>query len=178
MGWRARDHRKVVSFSRDYRKPPRFNMGLPAKSRRRRVGGAKRWSLALFLIVLLGLPVGDGINAMVKSYPACRVLSLVDGDTVKMYCPTTGMESGRLLGFDTPEFNGKCLSENWAALRATFYLRARLWRASEIRATPRDLDRYGRRLTLLSLDGVNAAEIMVKAGHARPYAGGKRGGWC
>jgi endonuclease YncB( thermonuclease family) len=39
-------------------------------------------------------------------------------------------------------------------------------------------DKYGRDLIRLILDGADAADILISQGHARPYGGGAREGWC
>jgi endonuclease YncB( thermonuclease family) len=132
----------------------------------------------VFLALVIAIPVGDGINAVVKQYPECRVLSVVDGDTVKLSCPQGGVQSARLLGYDTPEVKGACPSETWAATKATFYLRWQLWTAKQIDARVQGMDRYQRALTRVLLDSEDVAERMVNAGLARRYSGGKREGWC
>ncbi len=41
------------------------------------------------------------------------------------------------------------------------------------------IDRYGRTLATLRVNGVNVGDILIKEGLARPYTGrGKREGWC
>ena len=113
----ARRH-TVVPYSRDYRKPPRWGMGLPP---RRPPGMITRIlhrvlnpvfylkaviGLALFGIFILPT-IADLTNAAMKPVLAadgsCRILRVVDGDTVTLMCAEEGMQSARLLGFDTPE---------------------------------------------------------------------------
>lgn len=39
--------------------------------------------------------------------------------------------------------------------------------------------KYGGRVVAnLVLDGRTLSSLLIKAGHGRPYAGGKRKGWC
>lgn len=185
---------EVTTFSRDRRRPPRWSMGLP---RRRPPGPLTRFLQRAFslrslvrltmmgavaLLVLLPL-IADLVNAAMKPVAGesgtCRILRLVDGDTVTLMCPEEGMESARLTGFDTPEkFSAKCLGEFMAAERATWALRTLIQRAERLRVVHEGRDRYGRALVRLELDGVDVARLMVQAGHARVYAGGLRGGWC
>ena len=40
-------------------------------------------------------------------------------------------------------------------------------------------EKYGRALADVTLeDGTSVAELMMEAGLARPYEGGRRAGWC
>ena len=40
------------------------------------------------------------------------------------------------------------------------------------------IDRYGRLLADLRIDGRAVAGMMIAAGHGRAYGGGQRRGWC
>lgn len=173
----------VIRYSRDYRRSRKFDMGLPKHKPPKPHGplsgkGIKVILLLLFAIVIYG-PLGDTLNGWIKPHKGCRVTKIIDGDTIRMNCPVGGEQSGRLLGFDTPElFSPKCLSETISALSATYYLRWLLFSAGEISALPNGEDRYGRTLTRLLVDGEPIAEKMINAGHARAYDGGIRTGWC
>ncbi|MBY6046923.1 thermonuclease family protein [Vannielia litorea] len=128
------------------------------------------------------LVAGPGLVDMAFGYArqagTCRVTAVVDGDTVKMICPEEGRVRGRIVGLDAPEVKGECMAERWAAWRATQALRWRLWTARRVGAEPGGVDRYGRVLVRLTLDGRDAAQGMIDSGHARAYGGGKRQGWC
>jgi micrococcal nuclease len=133
---------------------------------------------------LIVLPYGaDVVNAALKPVAGadgiCRVLVVVDGDTVKLVCPGRGVETARLLGFDAPEkFSPRCMAELVAAERATWGLRRMIFTAKELAVTHDGTDRYGRALVRLVLDGQDVAGRMIRAGYGRAYAGGLRGGWC
>ena len=120
--------------------------------------------------VLLGLrPVTDG----------CRVLYVVDGDTVDFTCPSEGLIRTRVTGFDAPElYSPQCAPEAAAALASQTYLRWVLGSARELRIILGGADRYDRRLAEVFVDGERLAERMIGAGHGRPYDGGARAGWC
>lgn len=169
-------------------------MGLPP---RRPVGLWRRlWRriadpvvyLKLVMIVagfgLIVLPYGaDVVNAALKPVMSedgtCRVLLVVDGDTVKLVCPGRGVQTARLLGFDTPEkFSPQCAGELIAAEQATWALRGMIFAADRLAVQHDGTDRYGRALVRLTLDGVDVARRMIRAGHGRAYSGGLRGGWC
>ena len=133
---------------------------------------------------LIVLPYGaDVLNATLKTVQsetgACRVLLVVDGDTVKLICPGSGVETARIMGYDSPEkFSPRCTSELVAAERATWALRGMIFDAKVLSASHHGTDRYGRALVVIRLDGVDLARRMIRAGHGRAYAGGLRGGWC
>ncbi len=120
--------------------------------------------------VLLGLrPITDG----------CRVVYVVDGDTVDFNCPGEGLIRARITGFDAPElYSPQCTTEAAAALASQTYLRWVLGTAGELGFVIGGTDRWGRRLVEVFVDGERLAERMIRAGHARAYDGGARDGWC
>jgi endonuclease YncB( thermonuclease family) len=148
--------------------------------------------IAAALLGLVVLPsVGDAVSAAMRpalggsfggsraAAVGCRVISVVDGDTVTLWCPGRAPERARLTGFDTPElFRPRCLREAQMALRATWHLRLMLWRGERLTVVRRGYDRYGRALVGLAVDGVPVMREMLAAGLARPYEGGPRAGWC
>ena len=120
------------------------------------------------------------MNGYAAESAGCRVVGVVDGDTVGLHCPgETGIGRARVLGYDTPEiFSPKCLSETIRGTIAKWSLRLALWRAERIDVYRSGTDRYDRDLVRLSIDGADVAPRMIGAGLARPYAGGRRQGWC
>ncbi len=144
----------------------------------------------LKLVMLAGLgglvlvpTLADLVNAAMKPVASregeCRILRVIDGDTLSVICPGEGMVSARLLGFDTPEkYSPGCLAEFMAAERASWALRTLIQQADRLELGFEGRDRYGRPLMRLELDGQDVAGRMVRAGHARAYGGGPRGGWC
>lgn len=81
-------------------------------------------------------------------------------------------------GVDAPEIRGKWQSEKDAAREAKQYTVARLRGAKVIELTNIRRGKYFRLLADVLVDGKNLAEELITAGHARPYSGGSRGGWC
>lgn len=136
------------------------------------------------VMVMFVVPgVADLVNAALKPVAGeggtCRILRVIDGDTVTLMCPEEGMESGRLVGFDTPEkYAPKCVAELIAAERASWALRTLIQKADQLKVTHQGADKYGRALLRLELDGQDVARAMIRAGHARAYGAGPRGGWC
>ena len=165
----------------------------PARPAGRVVRGLRRLADPRFYLkAVVGLALGglvlvptlaDLVNAAMKTVASaqgpCRVIRVIDGDTLSLICPEDGMVSARLMGFDTPEkYAPHCLGEFLAAERASWHLRALIQRADRMALTHRGTDRYGRVLVELEIDGLDVARLMIRAGHARAYGGGLRGGWC
>lgn len=138
-----------------------------------------RLLMGLSLALGIGLPALSFVNGTLKPHEGCAVTLVVDGDTVKLFCPGEGFVTARLLGFDTPEvFSPLCLSELARGVAATAWLNAALFSAGHIAEEGVRSDRYGRRLASLRLDGRDVADRIVAAGLARRYDGGRREGWC
>ncbi len=110
---------------------------------------------------------------------ACRIVSVVDGDTVDMTCAGMGAFRARLLGYDTPEsFEPGCTAEARAARAATARLRALVSSARAVDPRFGGVDRFGRQLVRLSLDGRDVGSVLIAEGLAVPYGGGRRINWC
>lgn len=163
--------------------------------RYRRQTRRRRWRLAdprfylgaavvIASVAVIVLPaISDAAFAVVRPAAAdagaCRIYQVIDGDTVRMWCTVSGHGRARLSGFDAPElFSPACASEFVAAARAQWALRLALWQARKVTLAPAGRDRYGRALVAAVLDGEPLARRMIAAGHARPYGGGQRQGWC
>ena len=100
---------------------------------------------------------------------------VVDGDTVEVR-----EQPYRVIGFDTPEtWEPRCAHELSLGIAATEATEALVsgGRRLELDVLPRR-DRYGRGLARLTADGQDVADLMIAAGHARPYRGGRRSSWC
>ncbi|MGI9390252.1 MAG: thermonuclease family protein [Boseongicola sp.] len=181
--------RNVVSFDRT-RRSRNWSLGDPrrgARRRRRRIRffNPKFYLTAAIVIagtVLVALPYGaDAVNIGfgARSLDGCRVSRVVDGDTVTLWCPGAGLERTRLVGFDTPEkFDAGCASELALALRAEWHLRQLIATRSDLTVQRLGRDRYDRRLAVMVLDGDDVSKLMIDAGFARAYGGGRREGWC
>jgi len=102
-------------------------------------------------------------------------LTVTDGDTVRL-----GDERIRLIGVDTPEVRRpKCKAEKMLGDRATIYVRGRLAVAKDVQINRNGVDRYGRTLARVVLDGEDLSKAIIKAGLGMEYYGGRRGWkWC
>lgn len=131
------------------------------------------------LLFLFFVTVGDTIAGLWKGQGDCRVVSVTDGDTVVLWCGGVRFTPTRLTGFDTPEiYSPQCLSERMTGLRATMALRGLMWSAGRIEFELGGLDRYGRRLARMTVDGASVGGKLIARGLARHYTGGRRQGWC
>jgi endonuclease YncB( thermonuclease family) len=140
--------------------------------------------MGLALLGLVILPAGmDMVAAASKPVASgggdCRIVSVLDGDTLTLACAAGRIVRARLLGLDAPEkYSPACATELAAAERATWALRMLILDAQALSLTEEGVDRYGRVLVRLTLDGADVALTMIRAGHARAYGGGPRGSWC
>jgi len=115
---------------------------------------------------------------------AGELLRVVDGDTLRVRIETTPdhywTPSIRLLNVDTPELKGKCENERGMARMAKDLVGMRLPPASIVSVMSLKPDKFAGRYdaTVLTSEGESLAAILIDAGLARKYDGGKRGGWC
>lgn len=122
----------------------------------------KQFSLPLSLLVLLG--------NMSQSRPW-----VIDGDTVNFRG-----ERIRIENLDAPEIGdrSRCALERkrgYAAKRQAIRL---VKQGSKFTIYGRDhVDRFGRTVARLQIDGRDFGELMVRAGVARPWRGGPSN-WC
>lgn len=134
--------------------------------------------ITIIALLLLTPPVIDTVNGAMKGKSRCDVALVMDGDTVKISCPGRELTSGRIMGYDSPEKNARCISEYILAIRATWGLRIMLWQAHTIEITQNGKDRYDRDLIRLRVNGKDVKMAMIEKGLARAYSGGRRGSWC
>jgi micrococcal nuclease len=128
---------------------------------------------------VLAPAVDDGRSALRPMRADCRVLDVLDGDTVELACPARARMRARIVGYDSPELRSPaCEAERAAAAAAREALGAWLRQATRVEVAVLGRDRYGRRLVDMRLDGRRVARGMVEAGKGRRYFGRLRGGWC
>jgi len=106
---------------------------------------------------------------------AAEPYKVIDGDTLVV----DGVR-WRLVGIDAPEItHAKCPAERALGLRAKARLEQLLaGSAWSLVARPGQVDRYGRLLGVLMLNGSHVGWTLIDEGLARLYYGGKREGWC
>ena len=157
--------------------------GRPDRRRRRHTRHVPsvrlRWLVALALPLTLMAPILLGLEPPPDTAPSCRIVSVTDGDTVRIWCPGRGRESARLIGFDTPElFSPRCAAEYRAAREAKAALSRLIRESRDIAIVREGTERYDRALIGVYIDGQPISRAMIDAGHARPYMGDQREGWC
>jgi endonuclease YncB( thermonuclease family) len=110
-----------------------------------------------------------------------ELVSVVDGDTLMVNARPWPQQTVsvlvRIRGIDTPELHAKCASLRELALAAKDVLKEALSAGDgKLSLTSISGDKYfGRVVADVSFDhGHNAAAIMLAAGLARPYDGGKK----
>lgn len=151
----------------------------PAKPRKRRGRLVKRLLMLVGGLYLMFGSVGDAAMGLSKGTSQCKVVAVVDGDTVTTWCGGTNFERTRLTGFDTPEvFSPQCNSELWLGIRATLALKGKLWSADRIAIYPTGRDRYDRVLARMTVDGRSVGNDLIERDLARIYGGGRRSSWC
>jgi endonuclease YncB( thermonuclease family) len=146
---------------------------------------------ALFLLFLGAFPVGSAFAdplappeaaALTTRLLAGRVwlvhaviMRVIDGDTVVAHLDLgwhtwRHNEHVRLTGVDTPE---RADPARWGEAKA--FVERLLPAGIEVLLVSEELDKYGRTLgRILLSDGRDVGQELLKAGLARPYAGGKR----
>lgn len=144
---------------------------------------------ALAALLMLAAAPSLAVSRISGPLPA-RVTDVVDGDTlavrVTIWLDQEVVTRVRLDGIDTPESRSSCADEKRMAQEARQKLAALVASATEgkgdgsIRLYDVEYDKYGGRVRarVTLADGTDLAQAMIRAGHARPYQGGKRQPWC
>ena len=117
-------------------------------------------------------------------YQGAVYISNYDGDTIKFDLPGLHPIIGnkiniRVNGIDTPEIRGKCEQEKYSAEQAREMVADILKDAEKIDLKNMERGRYFRIAADVFADGESIAEILVEAGMAIRYNGGKKThNWC
>jgi len=112
-----------------------------------------------------------------------EVVRVVDGDTFEARVhlwPGLDMTTRvRLRGIDAPEMKGACAGEFRMAEAASEALRA-LLAESDVAIFNIGPDKYNGRVVAdaATRRTPSVSSALLASGHARPYQGGKRSGWC
>lgn len=141
--------------------------------------------LAVKCLVIAALLVGAAGAAAAERYRGpyrAELVRVIDGDTLVMRVRLwPGIEYAgpvRVAGVDTPELRSRLPCERLAGQLARDYVAAQLGRARTLTLQDVALDKFGRALARVLVDGENLAAQLIAAGHGRAYDGGKRGAWC
>jgi endonuclease YncB( thermonuclease family) len=127
-------------------------------------------------------PVLDNRKPLRGSY-AAEVFNVVDGDTfdarVRVWPGLDITTRVRLRGIDAPElFSAKCAGERAKADTARAALKT-LLAEGDVVLMHVSIEKYGRALADAATRATpDVSAAMLANGHARPYAGRRREGWC
>ena len=139
--------------------------------------------LTIVILSFLSLPS----HVLAKSfgdYKGAVYLRNYDGDTITFNLPglhpIIGEEiSIRVNGIDTPEIKGKCEKEKYNAQQAQQMVADFLKDAEQIVLKSMERGKYFRIAADVIVDGENLADVLVEAGMAVRYDGGKKTHkWC
>jgi endonuclease YncB( thermonuclease family) len=112
-----------------------------------------------------------------------QVLAVVDGDTLevraRIWLGQDIITRVRLAGIDTPEARSDCPRERGLAAAAAAFVQAQV-QASSVRLRDIAYGKYAGRVLarVETAQGQDLGAALVRAGFARPYAGGRRAPWC
>ncbi len=98
-----------------------------------------------------------------------------DGDSIRLGLTSEG-EAVRIFNIDAPEIEGQCAYETNLAQRSKNRL-VTLLVGQRVEIQRQGADRYGRTLAALSVNGVDAGDVLVSEGLARTWSG-RRESWC
>jgi endonuclease YncB( thermonuclease family) len=136
-----------------------------------------------FLVAFALLLASQAIAAAPFEGPIkARVIKVLDGDTFLAEAELWPGQSlrihVRLRGIDTPERKARCSAERHMASAAREALARHL--GDEVRISNiAGAKYYGRVLAdVAAAGGADVSAQMLRDGLARPYAGGRRAGWC
>ncbi|MCP4089619.1 MAG: thermonuclease family protein [Gammaproteobacteria bacterium] len=134
--------------------------------------------------IICGVVLLFSSQVCATGYPATLV-EVKDGDTIRLAIHvwpdqviTTNV---RVVGIDTPEkgWRAKCPKEAELGMAATAYTTEFVSGESQITVHNIQHGKFaGRMLGTVKVSGVDLGQVLLAAGLAREYAGGKRGSWC
>ena len=140
----------------------------------------------VLVLIMLGLAASIAYRSLldrppvfIRTYPPCAqgtgAYEVIDGDTIRA---PYGVKY-RLMGFDAPEtFQAKCDAELMLGKRAAERLKELLASGEARIIESGKIDRYGRTLAHLTVNGRDVGGVLVGEGLARRYDGRtKRESW-
>lgn len=112
-----------------------------------------------------------------------KVVSVYDGDTVKIVFPLTDKEperlykwNCRLINVDTPEIRTRNLKEKAYGKKVRDYLRKKILNKI-VTVSCKDFDKYGRLLVEIFYEDENINNWLIDNGYAKLYDGGTKHKW-
>lgn len=140
----------------------------------------------IILTILLLLPIQSwSKEPSMGAKHSTKILRVIDGDTVKISAPwlpdpLPKEMSVRLNNIDSPEkgHRAECQSEQELSAKATEFTKAKVKESKKQEVIIYKLEKYGRLLADVVLDGKNLSKMLIDNKLARPYYGGKKESWC
>ncbi len=145
-------------------------------------------ALAAVLFGSGGPAVASDFASVVPGPVAAQVLRVIDGDTIEVRAAvwvgqvvTTHV---RLAAVDAPELRARCSEEREKALAARAFVEQWLGASGDlpvrVQLSSVRYGKYAGRVVadVAAQDGRDLGVALLRAGHARPYGGGRREGWC
>ena len=139
------------------------------------------------VVLLVSLIFCNALQSYAESYgdyQGAIYLKNYDGDTIRfnlpLYPPIAGKDIRvRVNGIDTPEIKGKCKKEKYEAQQARDMVADILDGAKKITLRNMKRGKYFRIAADVIIDGENLADVLIEAGMAIKYDGGKKTHkWC
>ena len=136
------------------------------------------------LLAILVLPYSPAQAKSFGSYEGAEYIRNYDGDTITFALPSLHPIIGekisiRVNGIDTPEIKGKCEKEKYDAQQAKEMVADILKDAEQITLKNLERGKYFRITADVIVDGENLADVLIEAGMAVKYDGGKKAHkWC
>lgn len=120
---------------------------------------------------------------MLSGPVAAELIKVVDGDTLRVRARIwLGQEilvSVRLRGIDAPELRGRCGDEMQLARKARALVARETGAGGLVLSDISGGKYHGRVIARVrTAQGRDLAPLLLEAGLARPYDGGRRAGWC
>ena len=145
-------------------------------------------SFVKIVVLLLSLLLSNVLYSYAESYgdyQGAIYLQNYDGDTIRFdlpqYPPIAGKDIRvRVNGIDTPEIKGKCEKEKYEAKQARDMVADILKDAEKITLKNMKRGKYFRIAADIIVDGESLGDMLVEAGLAVHYNGGKKKThqWC
>ena len=144
-------------------------------------------SIRKIIVLLIPLLFCNAFHSYAESYGEYQgaiYLQNYDGDTIRFdlpgYPPIAGDDIRvRVNGIDTPEIKGKCEKESYDAKQAKEMVADILKDAEQIVLRNMERGKYFRIAADVIVDGENLADMLIEAGVAIRYDGGKKTHkWC
>lgn len=138
----------------------------------------------VFLTILFLLLPSNSFAKSFGNFNGAVYIRNYDGDTITFNLPGLHPIIGekisiRVNGIDTPEIRGKCDKEKYDAQQAQQMVVDILKDAEQITLKNMERGKYFRIAADVIVDGENLADMLIEAGVAVKYGGGKKKkNWC